>query len=260
MYAAIKDLKTALSQYPVWTYLGWLDVRQRYRRSILGPWWISIGMLIFIGAISQIFSQLFKQDLHHYVPFFTAGFIFWTFISTQILESTDLFNQNKDLIQQIPLPQTLYILRYLTKNAIILSHNLLIYALVLGIYRYPLNGFLLQLPFSLLLLLINLYWMSLLVALLSTRFQDIKPMVNSAIQVLFFVTPISWAPQLIGSKAWIVESNPFTYLIYLVRNPLLGLPIESMTWIVSGILAGIGLLGTLLLFDKAKAKIPFWVE
>lgn len=260
MRIAIKDLKIALSQYPVWSHLGWLDVRQRYRRSILGPWWISIGMLIFIGAISQIFSQLFHQDLVHYLPFFTTGFIFWTFISAQILESTDLFNQNKDLIKQIPLPYTLYILRCLTKNTVILGHNFVIYGLVVFIYQYPLNSCLLQFPFGFLLLLINLYWISLLTALASTRFQDIKPIVNSAIQVLFFVTPISWSLQLIGPKAWIVHINPFTYLLYLVRNPLLGLPIETSTWIISSALGMTGLLATLGLLHKTKTQIPFWVE
>ena len=39
---AFDDLRGGWRQRPLWGYLGWQDIKQRYRRSVLGPLWISI--------------------------------------------------------------------------------------------------------------------------------------------------------------------------------------------------------------------------
>lgn len=260
MNSALYDMLLASQKYRVWLHLGWLDVKQRYRRSVLGPWWISISMLLFIGAMSKIFSHLFHQNVSEYVPFFTTGFMFWSFISSSIIESTEIFKTNSSLIKQIKLPYSLYILRFLVKNVIVLGHNFIIYFLVmLAFHLHPGWQFFLVFP-GMALLLINMYWISLLVALLSTRFRDIAPIVASCIQILFFITPISWAPKLLGSESWIVQLNPFVYFLDLVRNPLLGQEIPAYSWLVCLSIAIVGLLCSLALFSRAQTRIPFWLD
>ena len=254
------DLYKALKQYPVFLHLGWLDVKQRYRRSFLGPWWISLTMLIFISAMSFIFSQIFHQPLREYVPFFATGFILWSFISTQLNESTDVLQNNRDLIKQIQLPYTLYLMKLLTKNGIILGHNLVVYLLVmLWFQQSPGWPLFLFLP-GMALVLINLYWISLLIALLSTRFRDLSPIVHSCMQVLFFVTPISWTSQLLGDKSWVIEYNPFAYLIHLTRAPLLGMVPSWTCWTINCLFALGGLSLSLLTFHRVRPYIPFWIE
>ncbi len=257
---AIQDILLSLQQYRVWLHLGWLEVKQRYRRSMLGPWWISISMLIFIAAMSKIFSHLFHQNVAEYVPFFTAGFMFWSFISTSIMESTEIFRANSSFIKQISLPYTTYILKFLVKNVIVLAHNFIIYFLVLAAFKLnPGWRFLAVFPGALL-LIINLYWMSLLIALLSTRFRDITPIVTSCMQILFFITPISWTPKLLGTESLIVQLNPFVYLLDLVRNPLLGHEILFNSWCICLSIAGIGFLASLTLFNCVRTRIPFWLD
>jgi ABC-type polysaccharide/polyol phosphate export permease len=258
--SAIQDILLAGQQYRVWLHLGWLEVKQRYRRSVLGPWWISISMLIFIAAMSKIFSHLFHQNVAEYVPFFTAGFMFWSFISSSIMESTEIFRANAGFIKQIKLPYTTYILKFLVKNTIVLGHNFIIYFLVLAAFKLnPGWPFLFVFP-GMLLLIINLYWMSLLIALLSTRFRDITPIVTSCMQILFFITPISWTPKLLGTESLIVRLNPFVYLLDLVRNPLLGREIPLSSWSICSCIAGIGITATLLLFNRVRTRIPFWLD
>jgi ABC-type polysaccharide/polyol phosphate export permease len=257
---ALIDILHAIHQYRVWLHLGWLEVKQRYRRSVLGPWWISISMLIFIAAMSKIFSRLFHQNVAEYVPFFTAGFIFWSFISTSIIESTEIFKVNSNLIRQIKLPYTIYIMKFLVKNGIVLGHNFIIYFLVLAAFKInPGWSFFFLLP-GFLLLTINLYWITLFIALISTRFRDIAPIVNSCIQILFFITPISWTPKLLGSNSLLVQLNPFVYLLDLVRNPLLGQPIPLLSWEVCTAMATCGLIIVLGLFNRVSPRIPFWLD
>lgn len=260
MSAAIEDIVIAIRQYRVWLHLGWLEVKQRYRRSVLGPWWISISMLIFIAAMSKIFSHLFHQNIEDYVPFFTAGFMFWSLISSSIIESTEIFRMNGGMIKQIKLPYSLYIMKFMVKNIIVLAHNFIVYFLVLAAFKLnPGWNFLFVIP-GFLLLVVNMYWISLVVALISTRFRDMVPIVTSCIQILFFITPISWTPKLLGQDSLIVQLNPFVYFLDLVRNPLLGQTIELSSWVTASGIAAVGLMVSLSLFNRIRSRIPFWID
>jgi ABC-type polysaccharide/polyol phosphate export permease len=48
-----------LANWQLWSMLGWNDIHQRYRRSALGPFWITISMAIFIVLLGFIYSKLF---------------------------------------------------------------------------------------------------------------------------------------------------------------------------------------------------------
>lgn len=52
--AAMRDLAVGLYDWNLWTSLGWLDVKQRYRRAVLGPYWITISMCVFVVALRII--------------------------------------------------------------------------------------------------------------------------------------------------------------------------------------------------------------
>ncbi|MBI2742391.1 MAG: ABC transporter permease [Chlamydiales bacterium] len=257
---AIEDIRRAGNQHRIWLSLGLLEVKQRYRRSVLGPWWISISMLIFIAAMGKIFSTIFAQNIADYVPFFTAGFLLWSFITGSIAESTELFRANASFIKQIKLPYNLYVLKFLTRNLIFFAHNFVVYLLVLWFFKLnPGLNVLMAIP-GLLLLTINLYWICLVVALISTRFRDMVPIINSCLQILFFVTPISWMPKLLGENSIVVKLNPFVYFLDLVRQPLLGSLPTPTTWIVASCFALVGSWISLNIFSRARARIPFWID
>ncbi|MBS0648437.1 MAG: ABC transporter permease [Verrucomicrobia bacterium] len=257
---SLQDIKKALSQHPIWLHLGLLEVKQRYRRSVLGPWWISISMLIFVAVMGVIFSRIFAQDLARYITFFTSGFLLWSFVSTCINESTDIFRINSGFIKQINLPYNLYILKFLTKNISFLAHNFVVYLLVICFFKVnPGWVSLLAIP-GILLLIINMYWVSLFVALISTRFRDMVPIINSAVQIMFFITPISWMPKLLGESSIIVKLNPLVYLLDAARLPLQGIAPPPLTWIVDISIAILGLSLSFMAFNSVRSRIPFWID
>ena len=256
----MQDIRQAGCQYPVWLQLGLLEVKQRYRRSILGPWWITISTLIFIVAMGMIFSRLLAQDLAEYIPFFTTGFLLWSFISTSINDSTDIFRSHGGFIKQLKLPYNLYVLKFISKNVIFLAHNFVVYLLVMWFFNLnPGWKGLLAIP-GLMLLILNMYWICLLTALISTRFRDMVPIVNSSLQLLFFITPISWMPHLLGSHSMIVRLNPFFYFIDIVRQPLLGADVSFSAWAIAAGAALVGFGFTFGIFSIVRSKIPFWID
>ncbi len=257
---SFQDLKKASGQYRIWLHLGLLEVKQRYRRSVLGPWWISISMLIFIVVMGVIFSRLFVQSLPQYITFFTSGFLLWSFVSSCINESTDIFRNNSGFIKQINLPYNIYILKFLTKNVSFLAHNFIVYLLVVCFFRFNAGWVVLLAIPGILLLIVNMYWISLLVALVSTRFRDMVPIINSAVQIMFFVTPISWMPKLLGESSIIVKFNPLVYLLDAARLPLQGIAPSLNTWAIDFGIACFGLSISFAIFNAVRSRIPFWID
>lgn len=255
-----RDLWQSLRAYRVWLHLGFLEVKQRYQRSVLGPWWISISMFVFISAMGVVFSRLFAQNLADYIPFFSAGFLLWNFISSCINDSTEIFRSNSGFIKQVKLPYNIYFLKFFVKNAIFLAHNFVIYLLVICFFKFnPGWKILLALP-GFALLCVNLYWISLLVSMVSTRFRDMVPIVNSCVQIAFFITPISWMPKLLGADSILIKLNPLVYFLDIVRQPLLGSCASLSCWMVNLGIALVGLSLSLSIFSYMKTRIPFWID
>src|SRR5271168_5078416 len=77
----LEECATILADYKRWTTLGWMDIRLRYRRTILGPWWATLSIGAMIGSVGLVFGSIFGDEMSSYLPFFASGVIIWTLIS-----------------------------------------------------------------------------------------------------------------------------------------------------------------------------------
>lgn len=256
---AVTDLLGSLVHYRLWLYMGWLDIQQRYRGSILGPLWITLSMVIFITVLSVVYSRLFHTEIQILLPYLTAGMLVWVFVSTILLESSDIFITVKPLIENIKLPYLSHILRLVWRNLIIFFHNLLVFVGVALIFKINLGwGVLMFFP-ALLLTLIVLASIAIAIALLGTRFRDLPPLISSFIMVVFFVSPITWKADMLGQGSWIIRLNPVAYFLDLLRSPLLGQSPMPESWIICGLLTCLAFACSFLLFVRFRSRIPFWI-
>lgn len=255
------DIFTALKSYELAGILGWQDIRQRYRRSSFGPFWLTISMGVLIGALGLVFGNLFATPMKEFLPFLTIGLILWMLISTALNESCTGFTTAEAMIKQISLPLFTHILRILWRNLIILAHNLVIYPLVLIVLWVPLPGSALWAIVGLVLLMINLSWMALLLGVFGTRYRDIPQIVSNLLQVFFYLTPIIWMPHLLPKRASILllDANPFFHLIEIVRAPLLGTLPSALNWQVSIVMALAGWFITVLFYGRIRSRIAYWL-
>jgi lipopolysaccharide transport system permease protein len=258
---ALTDITAAARRYPLIGMLGWQDIRQRYRRSALGPLWLTISMGVMIGTIGVVFGSIFKTPLKQFLPFLSIGIIFWGFISTVLTESCAGFIAAEGIIKQLPIPLFAHILRMMWRNILILGHNLVIFPLVLLAVATPPDwGMFLALP-GFLLVLVNLAWLGLLLALVCARFRDLAQIVTSALQVVFYLTPIVWVPKTLTSPyaAYLLNVNPVYHLIEVVRAPLLGTTPTGLNWAYAGCMAIVGWAFTLPVYGRYKRRIAYWL-
>jgi ABC-type polysaccharide/polyol phosphate export permease len=243
----------------VWTILGWDDIRQRYRRSVLGPFWITLSMAVFILLLGVIYSRLFHTDIATYIPFLSAGLPLWGFISQTTNESCMAFHEGGRLMKQIKLPYSVYILRVVWRNVIIFLHTIVIFVPVAIVFKVAPNlTTLLVLP-ALLLVCVNVIWLGTILAILSTRYRDMQPIVGTAVQIMMFVTPIMWPVKSLNGDLYIAQINPVYHMIDLVRAPMLGTAPDLLSWLIVGGLAIVGSALAIALLVSKSRRIVFWV-
>jgi len=258
-----KDFKSGFSTYKVWMYLGIQDIKQRYRRSVIGPLWITISNAVVITILSFLYGAIFGLHLNFYTPYLASGIIVWAFISITINESTSLFFDNRNIIQQVNFPLSFYVCRLLMRNIIVLAHNLLIMPIIY--YSFDLSLTLVDAIFFLLglmILSISLFFLCLCFAIFCARYRDIQPLITNVVQAVFFVSPIMWLPSLLDDRGvanWFLVLNPVHYFLDLVRSPMLGQnpAIESIVFSCSFLV--LLSIATFLLLAKTKSKVVYWI-
>lgn len=258
--AAMRDVAAGLYDWNLWTSLGWLDVKQRYRRAVLGPFWITISMGVFVVALGIIYAGIFKQDTTQFLPYLAAGFVVWTFISATVTESTVVFVQAEGLIKQGGIPLSLHIFRVIFRNLIVAGHNFTVMALLYVWQPSLLSLNLLLAVLGLVLVIVNLTWISMLIGILCTRYRDLPPIIANLMQIIFFMSPIMYKPSALPAKLrFIVDLNPMFYFIEAVRAPLLGEVPAVRVYVVLATFAVVGWIVTFRFFQVARSRVPYWV-
>src|SRR5262249_49464221 len=191
-------------------------VRQRYRRSLLGPFWLTLSMSIMIGALGLIYGRLFKADLDHYLPFLTLGLIVWGLISSLISEASGCFSTAAAYLKHSRLPKSLFVCRTVWRNLLMAAHNVVVYVVVAWIFDIEPSAWVLPLPFALAAIALNGAWIGLVLGMVSARFRDVPQIVANLLQVAFFLTPILFQREQLGAFQYLVDLNPFVPFIEIV--------------------------------------------
>ncbi|WP_084175575.1 galactan export ABC transporter permease subunit Wzm/RfbD [Actinokineospora spheciospongiae] len=281
---AFQDIREGIAARELWGHLGWQDIKQRYRRSVIGPLWITLSMAVTAAGLGLLYSQLFKAPVPTFLPYVTVGFIVWNFILGCLTEGADSFISNEGLIKHLPAPLTVYALRTVWRLTLMLMHNMLVYLAVLVIFFGSLttDGYLLSehgvpqpgigwnivlaIP-AFFLIALNGGWVALLFGIISTRYRDIPQVIGALTQLVFFMTPIMWSTDLLTQRfgeghSWailIAELNPAYHFIQIMRAPLLGLQQSWHHWAVVGGVTIIGWALALVAMRNYRARISYWV-
>jgi ABC-2 type transport system permease protein len=264
---AIDDLVEGWQQRQLWGHLGWQDIRQRYRRSILGPIWISVTMAVTAIALGILYAGLFGNDLSVQLPYILVGFIIWGFISGCVNEGAEVFTSNVGLITHLPAPLSVHVYRLVWRQVLFFLHNLVVYAVMLVVFPQNLHWTDLTAVPAVVLLALNGAWVALLIGIVTTRFRDLLPITQSIVQLAFFLTPIVWiyedlinsANPAIAERARLAELNPFLHFVEILRRPMLGQPQELRHWIVVLVITVVGWALTLLVLRRYRARVSYWV-
>ncbi len=255
---AIYDFAYGIKSWHIWLLMGWFDLKLRYRRSFFGPFWITISMAVMIYSMGFVYSSIFKVEVGGYFLYISSGMLAWVLLSTALIEMMNCFIDASSFILQIKLPFSIYVLRIIVRNFIVMAHNflavipLLIYFRVIPHFPYLLLGFII--------IGIAMVAIGTLFALLGARFRDAQQVMTSILQVGFLLTPIMWKPEMVpGRLMFALWLNPFYHFVEILRSPLLGIPPSLMALKGSLLIMLGGIVLMIVIFAKVRHRIAFWV-
>lgn len=256
---ALKDLRDGLFSVHIWPMLAWQEIRQRYRRSLLGPFWLTISSAVMIAAMGPLYGRLFNQDVSAYLPFLAVGLVVWQLMASIINDASQVFISAEQYIKQIRMPFTIHVLRMIWRNAIVFAHNLVIVVAVLLVYLPAWRWTMLSAVAGVFAILLNAIWIAMLLGLVCARYRDIPLIVSNIVLVAFFLTPIMWNHGMLGRHQWAAQVNPFFHFLEVVRAPLLGADVPVLSWLVVACVTAAGFASTIAIFGRYRARIAYWI-
>lgn len=257
---ALQDMVSGITNYKFWAFMGISEIRRRYRRTFIGPFWTTISLGIFIGCMGYLLSTIWHNNPKEFLPYFCSGYICWMLVQSIILESCTTFTSSEAFIRQVSLPYTIYSCLISWRNMVIFFHHLIILAIVLWYADVPLNlNFALVIP-GLIITFVTGVWLGVFIGMICARFRDIQQIIISFLQLAMFVTPIMWKPEQLGSKAiWISTFNPLNHFINIIRAPLIGEAPGALSWGMTLGFSVVGALLTLAMLSKNYRRLVFWL-
>ncbi|WP_342660334.1 hypothetical protein Rruber_00011 [Rhodococcus ruber] len=264
----LKDLRDGFAQRELWLSLAWQDIKQRYRRSVIGPFWITIATGVQATAIGILYAALLDIPLDEFLPYVTVGLIVWNMISASILEGSEVFIANEGLIKQLPSALSVHIYRLVWRQLLFFAHNLVIYVIMVvafGVWRDLTWTSLAAIP-ALVLIVLNAVWVSIVFGIFATRYRDIAPILSSLTLLLFVLTPIMWTTQSLeaqggeaAKRVRLAEINPLFHYLDIIRAPMIGQDQQAYHWYIVLAITVVGWALALLALRKYRARVPYWV-
>ncbi len=226
------SITEAFRQWRVWLWFARRDIKARYRGSFLGPLWLVLNLGILVGGLSLVYGTVFGQPLRTFIPYLTAGFTSWWFVSNSITDSCGAFTVSSSLIRNQPLPIGIYPLQVIARQSLLLVHNLMVFVVVAIIFGVaPTANMLLFLPaFVLVAALLSTIGVS--IAIICTRYRDIPHLIANVLTIAMLVTPIMYLKNMLGARGALALWNPFFHMVDIMRSPLLGEAPLPVTWLV----------------------------
>ncbi len=259
-HLAINDIKNGLINWPIWLLISWQDIRLRYRRSSLGPFWITISMAISIYTMGFLYGHLFKMDLKDYYPFLAMGMLSWNFIYILIVDGTNAFIESENYLKQMKLYYSIFVFRIVSRALIIFLHNILVIVPIILIFHVKLTFATLLIFPALLIIVFNGFCYGMVLAMIGARYRDVIQIIVSLMQVAFFLTPIMWNPSVLPQQyQFVVALNPFAQFIDLLRDTMLGQIPSNYTLSFTLMVSLIGFVIMLSIFTKVRKRIIYWL-
>lgn len=255
----LQDWWNGTSRIGTWWTLAWYDIKLRYRRSMLGPLWLTISMGALLLGMGPLYATLFNTDIKKFFPHLALGIIFWTFISGTINESCGVFTSVSGHLKHAESSISLFAWRCLAKNVIQLAHHIFLYLPIAWWFEVPLKpSGLLFIP-GFFLLVINLHAIVMSLGIVGSRYRDVGQIVGSVTTFLMFLTPVIWLPDSLPQRARFILANPFAQMLALVRDPLLGRVCPPSVWL--GMLGWTAVNVTIaaLIFAWKRRQVVYWV-
>lgn len=258
--AAMADFFGGLRMAPSWWILARNQTISAYRRTVLGPWWMTLQRAVYIAALSYLFGVLGNHDPKVFVPYVAVGVIFFQFVMGSLTDGAGAIVRNTGVLRSAALPTSFISFRVVSSHLIQFAHDLVVLLVVLAVAQVPIGINTLIAAGCSLFVIVNSYCFTLWLGPATARYRDILPLVSSLGPMLMFFTPIFWIPTNSARTSVIADINPLRYLLDAVRYPLLGYEYPPSLIYTAAIITALNVLVASWVFSATRLRLLYWVQ
>lgn len=253
------DIALASKRMAFWLHLAHQDMTLQYARSAIGPFWITLTMALQLVALTFLFTGLFGAPVEIIAPWVTIGVIVWTLISASLNESATVLAFNKSYLLEAETSIVGFVFSVVVKNVLIMAHHCILIVLAFIWLSIEPSWTWAWVLVSLPLLVVFTIGLGIALAVFTTRFRDMKRVTESFLMIGFFLTPVLWRPQELITNEFVATYNPFTHLIAIVRQPLIGQVPDQLAWTVSLSATAVVWILAIYAIARYRDKVQFWL-
>ena len=247
-----------------WLALVGNDIRHRYRRSLLGVGWSLVRPVAMTAVFCAVFGALFHRDVGEYAPYVLIGMVTWQLLHESLMLGCHSFSQGAAYIRQQQVPHAIFPLRTVLGSGFHFAVALAV-GIALAIFCRGVTAWLplLFLPVAFVMLLLLCWSLAIVAGVTATHFPDASHLLEIALQILFYLTPIMYDPADLPQRSGLTEVvgyNPIYAMLEWIRAPLLRgeLPAVQSIAIGVGFTAATGLLAWILM-RRLEKTLVFWL-
>ena len=200
--------------------LAWSDMRHRYVRSILGPFWMSLQLAVTVAVLSAFTGQMSRTDPFVVAPTLAVSLTVWSFLNGVVLDAMTSLSNAANLIRDRAVPPPVFLMQCFLRQGLFALHNAIVPltlwlafgSLKIGNVVAALPGFLAFAGCAL--------GLALTLGALAARFRDVRPIVESSLMLAFLASPVMWSATLSNPQSLVLKLNPVTHLFNVWRQPL----------------------------------------
>lgn len=259
----VQDFCKTLSNPYKWIFATWIVFLLKYRKTIMGPFWIICGPMVFIVLLGILYGDVMGYSLERYVPHLGIGLIIWSYISGIVMSAPRLFIQNKPILMQGLSSLVEITQKTIFLNCIIFLHQFLIVILIVLYFNIQISFKSLLIIPALFLILLHSFWVIMFLGILGARFRDIGEIVEVIMRIAFLVTPVIWIIDGDTSRSSTIGVylllNPFYHVLEPLRSAVLGTDVMLSSWIISLLIALFGTLLAAFSYQKYRDLVIFWI-
>jgi lipopolysaccharide transport system permease protein len=252
------DIAPFVTRHVTWRALAAGDIRSKYRRTFLGPWWITATNGLTALIMGLVAGRFLGADTKTYLPNFMVSITIWNFIASSLGESCFTMISAGGMIKAVDMPILIHVMRMVQRNLIVLLHNIAIIPIIWLIFPWRLGFEILFCVPGLAIVYVFVVSASTIISMICVRYRDVPPVVAAVLQLLFFISPIIWIPSNVRGGELIVELNPIAYLLAITRDPVMGNVPGLMNWI--GAAGSVALLtaAMIYIYTRYRSRVVYW--
>jgi lipopolysaccharide transport system permease protein len=252
------EIAPIVTRHVTWRALAAGDIRSKYRRTLLGPWWITATNGFTALIMGLVAGRFLGADMKTYLPHFMVSMTIWNFISSSLSESCFTMISAGGMIKAVDMPLIIHVMRMVHRNLIIFLHNVAIIPVIWLFNPWPVGfGSLLSLG-GMVIVYVFVVSASTIISMICVRYRDVPPVMASLLQLLFFVSPIIWIPSHIKGGELAVALNPIAYLLAVTRDPIMSVPLNPSSWIGAvGVVAALTV-AMVYVYTRYRSRVVYW--